>query len=70
MMTGESEVGKAGVLLVVVVVVVLLLLLLWPHLWHMEVPRLGVELKLPLPAYTTGTATPDPSCICDLGCSM
>ena len=32
----------------------------------MEVPRLGVKLKLQLPAYTTATATPDPSCICDL----
>ena len=27
----------------------------------MEVPRLGVELELLLPAYTTATATPDPS---------
>ena len=26
----------------------------------MEVPRLGVELELQLPAYTTATATPDP----------
>jgi len=25
--------------------------------WHMEVPRLGVELELQLPAYTTATAT-------------
>ena len=32
----------------------------------MEIPRLGVKLKLQLPAYTTATATPDPSCICDL----
>jgi len=32
--------------------------------WHMEVPRLEVKLELQLPAYTT--ATPDPSCICDL----
>ena len=32
---------------------------LGPHLWHMEVPRLGVELELQLPAYTTATATPD-----------
>ena len=32
----------------------------------MEVPRLGVELELQLPAYTTATATQDPSCICDL----
>ena len=32
----------------------------------MEVPRLGVELELQLPAYTTVTATPDPSRVCDL----
>ena len=31
----------------------------------MEVPRLGVELELQLPAYTRATATPDPSHICD-----
>ena len=36
------------------------------HLWHMEVPRLGVKLELQLPAYGTATATPDASCICDL----
>ena len=39
---------------------------LGPHLWHMEVPRLGVQLELQLPVYTIATATPDPSCICDL----
>ena len=27
---------------------------------HMEVPRLGDELELQLPAYTTATATPGP----------
>ena len=27
------------------------------HLWHMEVPRLGVELELQLPADATDTAT-------------
>ena len=36
------------------------------HLWYMEVPRLGVESKLQLPAYATATAKTDPSCICDL----
>ena len=41
---------------------------LWPHLWHMEVPRLGVNLELP--AYTTATAMPEPSCICDLYYSL
>ena len=31
-----------------------------------EVPRLGAELQLSLPAYTTAIAMPDPSRICDL----
>ena len=33
---------------------------------HMEVPRLGVELELQLPAHTTATATHDWSHTCDL----
>ena len=37
---------------------------LGPHLQHMEVPRLGAELELQLPA--TATATWAPSFICDL----
>ena len=37
-----------------------------PHLQHMEVPWLGVESELQLPAYATATATPDPSRVCDL----
>ena len=32
----------------------------------MEVPRLGVELDLQLPAYATAIATPDLNRICDL----
>ena len=32
----------------------------------MEVPRLGVQQELQLPAYTTATATRDPSHVCDL----
>ena len=43
---------------------------LGPHLWHMEISRLRVESELQLPAYTTATAiataTPDPSCLCNL----
>ena len=31
----------------------------------MEVPRLGVESELQLPAYTTDTVMPDPCHICD-----
>ena len=29
------------------------------HLWHTEVPRLGVKSELQLPAYVTATAMPD-----------
>ena len=36
------------------------------HPQHMEVPRLGIELELQLPAYITATATWDPSRVCDL----
>ena len=39
---------------------------LGPYLRHVEVPRLVIELELQLLAYTTATATGDPSCICDL----
>ena len=39
-------------------------LFLGPLLQHMEIPRLGVELELQLPAYTI--ATWDPSCILNL----
>ena len=43
-----------------------LFVLLRPYLWHMVVFRLGVESELQLPAYVTATATPDPSCVCNL----
>ena len=36
------------------------------HPWHMEVPGLGVKSELLPPAYTRATATPDPSCVCNL----
>ena len=43
----------------------------WLHLlWHMEIPRLGVEPELQLPAYATATATLDLSCTCELRCSF
>ena len=35
------------------------------HSQHMEVPRLGIKLELQLLAYTTATATWNPSLICD-----
>ena len=45
---------------------VCLFLSVGPHPWHMEVLRLGVQLGLQLPAYIAATATPDPSCACNL----
>ena len=39
---------------------------LGPHLQHMEVPRLGVEWELQLPATATATAMPEPSRVCGL----
>ena len=47
-----------------IIIIIIILLFLRLHMWHMEVPRLGVESELQLPAYTT--ATWDPSHICDL----
>ena len=35
-------------------------------MWHMEVTRVGVEPELQLQAYTTATAMPDPSRVCNL----
>ena len=43
--------------------------LLW-SLQHMEVPGLRVELEPQLPAYTTATAMPDLSCMCNLHHSL
>ena len=43
---------------------------LGPQPWHMEVPSLGVQSELPLPAYTTATTMPDPSHVCDLHHSL
>ena len=39
---------------------------LGPHPQGMEVPRLGVESELQMPAYTTATDMPDLSRVCDL----
>ena len=39
---------------------------LGPHVRNTEVPRLGIELELQLLAYSTATATPDLSQVCNL----
>ena len=51
--------GDGHIILFFVVVVVVCFL--EPHLWHMEVPKLGVKLELQLPAYASATAVPNPS---------
>ena len=43
---------------------------LWLHLQHMDAPRPGAEWELQLLIYTTVTATPDLSCICNLRHSL
>ena len=58
-----------GLLLLMFFVFFFFLIFLGLHLQHMEVPRLGVELELQLPAYSTATATPDLNHIYDLQCS-
>ena len=40
------------------------------HLWHVEVPRLGVELELRLPFCATATAMSDLSFICNIHHSL
>ena len=45
---------------------ILFFFFLGPHPWHMEVPRPRVESELQLPAYTTATATQNPSHNCGL----
>ena len=41
-------------------------LLLGPHLWHMEISRVGAELELQLLTCATATAMWDLSCLCEL----
>ena len=48
------------------IIIIVVLLFLGLHLQYIEVPRLGVESELQLPAYATVTAMPEPSCVCDL----
>ena len=52
--------------IMMLIMLYLFICFLGPHPWHMEVPRPQVESELQLPAYTTATATRDPSHIYDL----
>ena len=46
--------------------ILLLFFFLVPYLWHMEVPRLEVQLELLLPACATAIVTWGPSHVCNL----
>lgn len=39
------------------------------HPWPMEIPRLGGDSELQLPAYSSATATPEPTLVYGLHCS-
>lgn len=43
---------------------------LCPHLWHIEVPGLGVESELQLPAYNIAMAILEPIQICSVHLSL
>ena len=43
---------------------------LWPHLWHVDGPRLGAKTELQLQAYATATTRWDQSHIWNLHCSL
>ena len=49
---------------IIVFIYLFIYLFLGTHPWHVEDPRLHVELELLLPAYATAIATQDPSRIC------
>ena len=58
--------SKRNAVLLFIVIIIVVVVFLGPHPRHMEVPRLGVEQELQLPAYARATATQGPSRVCDL----
>ena len=32
--------------IIIIIIIIIIIVFLGPHTWHMEVPRLGVELEL------------------------
>ena len=65
----SSKLSPINIIILGVPFLLLLLLsfiFLGPHPQHMEIPRLGVETKLPLLAYSTAIATRDQRHICNL----
>ena len=56
----QVALGSMAILFYFFALILFLFWFLGPHLRHMEVPKLGVQSELQLPA------VPDSSCICDL----
>ena len=54
------------IIIVIIAAAVVVVASLGLHLQNVEVPRLGVESELQLPAHATATAMQDPSHICNL----
>ena len=52
--------------IIIIIIIIIIIYFLHTHLWHKEIPRLGVDLELQLPTYATATATPDLSHLCSL----
>ena len=46
--------------------IIIIICFLGPHLQHMKIPRLGVELEIQLPAYAIAIAMWNPSCFCNI----
>ena len=57
---GAEGVGESLIRLYLLGVGIFFFVFLGPHLQHMQVPRLGVELELQPLANNTAMATPDP----------
>ena len=55
-----NHILRAQWLMLLIIETFFFLVFLGSHMWHMEVPRVGVQSELQLPAYTIGTAMPDP----------
>ena len=64
--TNYTSFGFASPDILDIYLFIYLFLLLRAESRHMDVPRLGVESELQLPACTTATAMPDPSRTCNL----
>ena len=55
----ETIISSFLALKIILLFIYLFIIFLGPYLRHMEVPRLGIESELLLPAYARASAMPD-----------